>query len=99
MRSNLVFRATDKVSNRFVLCLMVSRSARTMTRRSVQMHDAINDAFTAIGKHVGNCCISGDLTEANASPITREESSVRAEALPADNDDPAAHVVNEIVQA
>lgn len=53
MRSNLVFRASHKVSNRFELCLLVSRSARAMNHGSNQMHDAINNAFDAIGKHEG----------------------------------------------
>jgi hypothetical protein len=53
MRSNLVFRASDKVSNRFELCLLVSRSARAMNQGSNQMHDSINNAFDAIGKHEG----------------------------------------------
>ncbi len=53
MRSHLVFRASDKVSNRFELCLLVARSARAMNHGSAQMHEAINNAFDAIGRHVG----------------------------------------------
>jgi hypothetical protein len=49
MRSELVFRANDKVANRFELCRLASSSARTMVRSSVGMHLTINQAFEAIG--------------------------------------------------
>jgi len=49
MRSELVFRANDKVTNRFELCRLASSSARTMVRSSVGMHLTINQAFEAIG--------------------------------------------------
>jgi len=48
MRSELVFRANDKVINRFELCHLASSSARTMVRSSVGMHLTINQAFEAI---------------------------------------------------
>lgn len=48
MRSDLVFRASDKVTNRFELCHLASSSARTMVRSSVGMHLTINQAFEAI---------------------------------------------------
>ena len=50
MRSDLVFRASDKVANRFELCHLASSSARTMVRSSVGMHLTINQAFEAISK-------------------------------------------------
>jgi len=49
MRSELVYRASDKVTNRFELCHLASSSARTMVRSSVGMHLTINRAFEAIG--------------------------------------------------
>jgi len=49
MRSELVYRATDKVQNRFQLCQLASRSARSMNRSSVGMQFTINQAFEAIG--------------------------------------------------
>ncbi|HJW98810.1 MAG TPA: hypothetical protein VJ453_01550 [Terriglobales bacterium] len=49
MRSELVFRANDKVANRFELCHLASSSARSMVRSSVGMHLTINQAFEAIG--------------------------------------------------
>jgi len=50
MRSDLVFRANDKVINRFELCRLASSSARTMVRSSVGMHLTINQALEAIGE-------------------------------------------------
>ena len=49
MRSELVYRASDKVQNRFQLCQLASRSARSMNRSSVGMQLTINQAFEAIG--------------------------------------------------
>ena len=48
MRSELVYRANDKVPNRFQLCRLASSSARTMTRSSVGIHITINEALEAI---------------------------------------------------
>lgn len=48
MRSELVFRANDKVVNRFELCHLASSSARTMVRSSQGMHLTINQALEAI---------------------------------------------------
>lgn len=48
MRSELVFRANDKVANRFELCHLASTSARTMVRSSQGMHLTINQALEAI---------------------------------------------------
>ena len=51
MRSDLVFRATAKVQNRFQLCRLTSTSARRMARSSVGMHITINEALEAISGH------------------------------------------------
>jgi hypothetical protein len=59
MRSSLVFRAEDIVTNRFELCRVVSCSARAMSRNSSQMHEAINSAFDAVAKQVGFCSSLG----------------------------------------
>ena len=48
MRSELVYRANDKVQNRFQLCCLTSFSARKMNQSSVSMHTTINRALTAI---------------------------------------------------
>lgn len=51
MRSELVYRANDKVPNRFHLCRLASSSARTMIQSSVGMHITINKALEAISGH------------------------------------------------
>ena len=51
MRSELVFRASDKVPNRFQLCRLAFSSARSMTQSSVGMHLTINRALEAISGH------------------------------------------------
>ena len=51
MRSDLVHRAHDKVQNRFQLCRLTSSSARRMTRSSMGMRLAINEALEAISGH------------------------------------------------
>lgn len=48
MRSELVYRASDKVANRFELCHLASSSARSMVRSHVGMQLTINQAFEAI---------------------------------------------------
>jgi hypothetical protein len=77
MRSNLVFRASDKVSNRFELCLLVARSARKMNHGSAQMHEAINKAFDTIGRHVGLfTTLNGNHDEATPDTGTEAEQVV-----------------------
>jgi hypothetical protein len=66
MRSNLVFRAQEKVTNRFELCLLVARSVRAMNSNTSQMHDAINNAFSLIGKHCGLFSSLGPLADFHA---------------------------------
>jgi len=51
MHSELVYRANDKVPNRFQLCRLASSSARSMNRSSVGMHLTINQALEAISGH------------------------------------------------
>jgi hypothetical protein len=51
MRCELVYRAHDKVPNRFQLCRLASTSARSMIRSSVGMHLTINHALEAISGH------------------------------------------------
>ena len=51
MRSELVHRANDKVQNRFELCRLASCSARRMSRNSLGIHLAINQALEAISGH------------------------------------------------
>jgi len=66
MRSDLVFRASDKVTNRFELCHLASSSARTLVRSSVGMHLTINQAFEAISGQ------SSPVQPAETSPLVED---------------------------
>lgn len=68
MRSELVFRANDKVANRFELCRLASSSARSMVRSSVSMHLTINQALEAISGQ------SVTVIVATAPPVSDEVS-------------------------
>jgi hypothetical protein len=48
MRSGLIFRASDQISNRFLLCRMISTSARKMHRDGVSMSQSINRSLLAL---------------------------------------------------
>ena len=48
MRSGLIFRAADHVSNRFLLCRMISASARKMHRGGIATSQSINDSLVAL---------------------------------------------------
>jgi hypothetical protein len=48
MRSGLIFRASDHISNRFLLCRMLSASARKMHRDGVSMSQSINQSLVAL---------------------------------------------------
>lgn len=54
MRSELVYRANDKVRNRFQLCCLASSSARRMNQNSVSMHTTINRALMAISTQLAD---------------------------------------------
>ena len=51
MRSDLVFAANDAVSNRFLLCRVISLSARRFHADSYSMNATINDALERVGGH------------------------------------------------
>jgi hypothetical protein len=73
MRSDLVFRANDKVANRFELCRLASSSARTMVRNSVGMHLTINQALEAISEQsavtIPAEALHGDEVSAVVAPV------------------------------
>lgn len=48
MRSGLIFRASDHISNRFLLCRMLAASARKMHRDGVSMSQSINQSLVAL---------------------------------------------------
>jgi hypothetical protein len=48
MRSGLLFRASDHISNRFLLCRMLSASARKMHRNGASTSQSINQCLVAL---------------------------------------------------
>ncbi len=48
MRSELVFRAHDKVANRYLLCHATAKTTRCLHFASANTTDAITDAFVRI---------------------------------------------------
>jgi hypothetical protein len=48
MRSGLIFRVSDHISNRFLLCRMLSASARKMHRDGVSMSQSINRSLVVL---------------------------------------------------
>lgn len=48
MRSGLIFRASTHISNRFLLCRMLSASARKMHRDGVSMSQSINRSLVVL---------------------------------------------------
>jgi hypothetical protein len=52
MRSGLLFRAADQISNRYLLCRMISTSARKMNRDGISTSQCINRSLMALnGTH------------------------------------------------
>lgn len=51
MRSDLIFAANDAVSNRFLLCRVVSLSARRFHADADSMNATINDVLERVGAH------------------------------------------------
>lgn len=48
MRSNLLFRAADHISNRYLLCRMISAAARKMNRDGIPTSQCINRSLVAL---------------------------------------------------
>jgi hypothetical protein len=48
MRSGLIFRASDHIANRFLLCRMISTSARKMHRSGISMSQSITQSLVAL---------------------------------------------------
>jgi hypothetical protein len=49
VRSEAIFRASETISNKFMLCGTVSRATRRLHISSKDMHETINLAFTKVG--------------------------------------------------
>jgi len=48
MRSTLLFRAADHISNRYLLCRMISASARKMNRDGISTAECIHRSLVAL---------------------------------------------------
>lgn len=78
MRSGQIFRASDHISNRFLLCRILSTSARKLHRDGVSIAHSINRSLAALdgvaqpspdGQKPG---VSGPAAAADAGPDERE---------------------------
>ena len=49
MRSEAIFRASETIPNKFMLCGTISKAARRLHISSNDMHETINLAFTKVG--------------------------------------------------
>ena len=49
MRSDLVFTASQKIPNRFMLCRLASESARRLHKTTTSIQDSLNEVFTVLG--------------------------------------------------
>ena len=59
MRSNLLFRAADHISNRYLLCRMISVSARKMNRDGIPASQCINRSLVALNGAGENPALEG----------------------------------------
>lgn len=50
MRSNLIHDAVGTMSNRFLLCQVVSKATRKFHRPSVRIQETMNDILARVGK-------------------------------------------------
>ena len=76
MRSGLIFRASDHISNRFLLCRMLSASARKMHRDGVSMSQSINQSLVALdGPRDHSALAEGQVNNqpSNAEAVKTEE--------------------------
>jgi hypothetical protein len=58
MRSGLLFRASDHISNRFLLCRMLSASARKMHRNGASTSQSINQCLVALNGSQHNSALN-----------------------------------------
>lgn len=50
MRSEVVFRATQRSEGRYCLCMLCAKAARAIHKRNSRIQDSINIAFGMIGQ-------------------------------------------------
>jgi hypothetical protein len=80
MRSELVFAASDRVKNRFLLCRIVSISARRLHKGTVSIQESLNGIFellrpdnagmTLIAPEDGAAIINGKKEDHPFAPVT-----------------------------
>lgn len=75
MRSGLVFTASDRIPNRFLLCRVLAASARKMHRDGVSTSQCINNSLTTLGEHASE-------QPEDATQAAQEESSEVAAGVP-----------------
>lgn len=74
MRSGLIFRASDHISNRFLLCRMIAASTRKMHRTGSSTSQSINQSLLALrGNTETEPQQTSPVTEAQlSSPVVEE---------------------------
>jgi hypothetical protein len=90
MRSQLVFAASDRVKNRFLLCRIVSVSARRLHKGSISIQESLNGIFELLdpsNSTTGDIVMAGDAGPLNGKgeredPLTL---ATRALMLPAED--------------
>jgi hypothetical protein len=49
MRSNLIHNALDTVTNRYLLCQLVSKATRKFHKPNTRIQETMNDVLTRVG--------------------------------------------------
>ncbi|HSM85823.1 MAG TPA: hypothetical protein VLT16_06715 [Candidatus Limnocylindrales bacterium] len=49
MRSNLIYDALDTVSNRYLLCQLVSKATRKFHKPNTRIQETMNDVLVRVG--------------------------------------------------
>jgi hypothetical protein len=81
MRSGLIFAASSRFSNRYLLCRMLAASARKMHREGVSTSQSINESLQALHDAESRQQLEAGQAsepEAAATVATLEETPVRA---------------------
>lgn len=79
MRSELVFRAQEKVTSRYLLCQATAKTTRRIHFVSANTTDAINDAFVKIA---GQNCLSCQERHSVSVGTSRVTASVKVIRIP-----------------
>jgi hypothetical protein len=81
MRSGLIFAASSRFSNRYLLCRMLAASARKMHREGVSTSQSINESLQALhhaeSRQQGEQSGQTSEPESAATVTAREETAMR----------------------